>query len=234
MRVAKLALAAWLALFLLSCATTKEEDRQKAQAHYKIGVSHLNSGNIQPAYVEFQMALSLDRENKEIHNALGYVYQQLSDLKAAEEHYQTAVRIDPSYSDAHNNLCYLYYQLRQWDKAIASCGKALQNPIYATPEKAYYNMARAYYRKGSYDEAIKAYSNALKRFPGLYLAHYGLALSYNAKGEYGTAAEAMAEGLKLDPAIKGDRGKAEEVFLKRKARGEETEDIGDYLEILKY
>lgn len=219
---------------LVSCATTGKEERQDAQVHYKLGVSHLQSGNIQPAYVEFQKALSLDPNNKEIHNALGYVYQQLSDEKAAEKHYLKAVRIDPSFSDAHNNLCYLYYQLEQWDKAIESCRAALENPIYATPEKAYYNMARAYYRSKDYDAAIKAFDDATKRMPSLYLAHYGMALCYNAKGQYGMAAEAMEKGLKLDPQIQGNRDRAEDVFLKRKKMGEDERDIRDYLEILKY
>lgn len=228
------ALVVVLTVVLMSCATISEENKQKAQAHFKIGVSHLDSGNIQPAYVEFQTALSLDPNNKEIHNALGAVYLRLSDLRAAEEEFQNAVRIDPSYSDAHNNLCYVYYQLRQWDKAIESCKVALENPLYVTPEKAFYNLARAYYRRGNYDGAIKAYDDALKRFPGLYLAYYGLALCYNAKEQYGMAAEALDEGIRLDPVLKGDRERAEEVFQKRKGRGEEPQDIRDLIEILKY
>jgi type IV pilus assembly protein PilF len=233
MLISRLALVVML-VALVSCATTSKEDMQKAQAHYKLGVSHLNSGKIQPAYVEFQTALSLDPNNKAIHNGLGTVYLQLSDLEAAEEYYQNAVRIDPSFSDAHNNLCYVYYQLRQWGKAIESCKNALKNPLYVTAEKAYYNMARAYYRNKNYDAAIGAYNDAAKRFPGLYLAYYGIALCYNAKGQYGLAAEAMEQGLKFDPQIKGNRDKAEDVFLERKEMGEDEGDIRDYLEILKY
>jgi Tfp pilus assembly protein PilF len=219
---------------VVSCATTSKEDIQQAQAHYKLGVSHLNSGNVQPAFVEFQTALSLDPDNKEIHNALGTVYLRLADLNAAEEHFLKATMIDPKYSDAYNNLCYVHYQTRQLQRAVGNCEKALENPLYATPEKAFYNMARAHYRLGNHAEAIEAYQEALKRFPGLYLAYYGLALSYNAKGDYGMAAEAMEEALRLDPSIRGDRSKAEEVLMTRQKRGENPADIRDFLEILKY
>ncbi|MGD8352385.1 MAG: tetratricopeptide repeat protein, partial [Nitrospirota bacterium] len=161
-------------------------------------------------------------------------YRRLADMNAAEEHFLKATMIDPQYSDALNNLCVVNYETRQFKRAVENCKKALENPLYATADKAYFNMARAHYRLGNYDEAIEAYQEALKRFPELYLAYYGLALSYNAKGEYGMAAEAMEEALRLDPSIRGDRSKAEEVLMTRQKRGENPADIRDFLEILKY
>jgi type IV pilus assembly protein PilF len=227
-----------LLVVVCSCATTTSvEDVKKAQAHYKLGVSQLTSGNIQPAFVEFQTALTFDPNNKEIHNALGNVYLRLTDLGAAEEHFQNATRIDPKYSDAHNNLCYVYYRLKQWDKAAASCTKALANPLYATPEKAFYNLGRVHYRNRNYDEAIKAYENALKRMPEMpnrHLLHYGIALCYNAKRDYGSASEAMTQAITLDPAFRGDSEKALAEFSETKGDTAEAEDIRDYIEILKY
>jgi Tfp pilus assembly protein PilF len=213
-------------IVLVSCATAKVGNVNKARAHYKLGVSHLSSGNIQPAYVEFQTALQLDPKNKEIYNALGNVYLSLSDPQAAVKQFQKAIKLDHKYSDAHNNLCYTYYLLGQWDRAIASCKGALSNPLYVTAEKAYYNLGRIYYRKGDYDEAMKAYDDSLKRMPGLYLAYYGIALSHNAKRQYGKAAESMMKGIKLDPSFRGDIEKAEKEFASRMDR--------DYIEILKY
>jgi Tfp pilus assembly protein PilF len=212
-------------IVLFSCATTtKVGDVNKAQAHYKLGVSHLSSGNIQPAYVEFQTALQLDPKNKEVYNALGNVYLSLSDPQAAVEQFKKAIKLEPKYSDAHNNLCYTYYLLGQWDMAISSCKDALSNPLYVTAEKAYYNLGRIYYRKGSYDEAIKAYDDSLKRMPGLYLAYYGIALSHNAKKQYGKAADSMMKGIE----------KAEKEFASRTGNADEMRDYRDYIEILKY
>jgi type IV pilus biogenesis/stability protein PilW len=220
---------------LVSCATTKKvDDVNKAQAHYKLGVSHLSSGNIQSAYVEFQTALQFDPKNKEIYNALGNVYLSLSNQQAAEEQFRNAIKIDPKFSDAHNNLCYTYYLLGQWDRAIASCKDALSNPLYVTAEKAYYNLGRIYYRKGDYDDAIKAYNESLKRMPRLYLAYYGIALSHNAKKQYGMAANAMMQGVELDPSCKGDIEKAENEFASRTGSQDEMRDFRDYLDILKY
>ncbi len=231
-------LRAFLGVFLIvlvSCATTnKVDDVNKAQAHYKLGVSHLSSGSLQPAFVEFQTALQFDPKNKDIYNALGNVYLSLADPQAAKEQFQEAIKLDPKYSDAHNNLCYTYYLLGQWDNAIASCKDALSNPLYVTAEKAYYNLGRIYYRKGDYDNAIKAYNDSLKRLPRLYFAYYGIALSHNAKEQYGKAADAMMKGIKLDPLIRGDIEKAEREFASRTGSADEMKDYRDYIEILKY
>jgi type IV pilus assembly protein PilF len=218
----------------VSCATTSKKDIQQAQAHYKMGVSHYAGGNIQAAFVEFQTALNLDPDNKDVHNYLGVVYRRLGDLNAAEEHFLKATAIDPEYSDALNNLCLVNYETRQYERAVDNCKKALENPLYASPDKAFYNMARAHYRLGNFDAAIDAYQEALKRVPGLYPAYYGLALCYNAKEEYGMAAEALGEAMRLDPSIRGDRSKAEEVFMTRKNKGENPADVKDLLEILNY
>lgn len=223
-----------LCLALVSCATTGASDKKQSDAHFKLGVSHLNESSIQPAFVEFQKALQFDKNNKDAHNALGTVYLQLEDLPMAEKEFDAAGRIDSTFSDAFNNLCYVQYRLKKWDAAISNCKKALSNPIYLTPEKSFYSLGRVYYRMGNYDEAIDAYGDAIKRLPGLYLAYYGMALSYNAKGEYGKASESMTRGLVLDPRFTGDRDRAEQAFSVRTGDADEDKDYRDFLEILKY
>jgi len=223
-----------LCMALVSCATTHVKDKKQAEAHFKLGVSQLEGGNIQPAYVEFQKALKFDNKNKQVHNALGTVYLQLEDLQSAEGEFQTAGRLDSKYSEAFNNLCYVDYVMKKYDDAIVNCKKAISNPIYETPEKSYYNLGRTYYRMGKYDDAIHNYTEAIKRMPVLHLAYYGLALSYNRKGEYGKAAEAMGRAITLDPRFNGDTDKAEQAFSRADAMGDDIKDIQDYLEILKY
>lgn len=217
---------------LFSCASVQKVE--EARAHYKMGVSHLNVGNIQTAFVEFQKALELDPDNKEVHNAVGVVYLQLFDLEKAKQSFLNAVKVESNYSEAHNNLCFVYYRTKRFKKAIKSCKKALQNPLYVTPEKAFYNLGRSYYKLGRYNEAVDAFTDAIRRLPGLYPAYYSLALAYNAKQMYGNAASAIAKAIELDPRFRGDAGKAEEEFKKQAAEAQERRDLQDFLEILKY
>lgn len=226
-----------LAAALLSCASA--ERVRNAEAHYKLGNSHLVVGDNQAAFVEFQKALELDPRNAAVHNAIGVVYLNLSDYRKARQYFREAVDLDSSYSDAYNNLCYADYNLKMWQEAVKSCLKALENPLYLTAEKAYYNLGRAYYRMGEYVKAEQAYQSAVKRFPrgdpNLSLAYYGLALIYNARDMYGEAASAMARAVELDPAFRGDIGRAEESFRTQNTRDpDQQKDLRDYLEILKY
>ncbi len=224
-------------VFLFSCATVSIEDAQKATAHYKLGVSHLNENNIQPAFIEFQKAYELNPEDKEVLNAIGIIYLlKFEDYPKAIELFKKAVKVDGDFSEAYNNLGFAYEKSRMFNEAIASYRKALSNVLYRTPEKAYYNLGVLYYKIGKYDEAIEAHKDALRRASDLYLSYYALALCYNAKGNYGDASVAITKAIELDPLYKGNRSKAVGDLKQRKikAAGDEEKNIGDYLEILKY
>ncbi len=227
----KAVLALVLVAALSSCGGKKAV---QAQAHFKLGVSYLSDGSLQPAFVEFQKAADLDPDNKEVQNAIGVVYLRLQDYRNSEEAFKRATNIDSDYSEAYNNLCFLYNTGRQWKKAVEQCKKALKNPIYATPEKAFYNMGQAYYRLGMHDEAIEAYNDALRRAPVFYMAYYGLALAHNAKGEYGQASTEITRGIELDPRFGGNRAKAEAGFKAEQAGAGEPKDFKDLIEILNY
>lgn len=217
----------------MSCAGSSKR-RNEAEARFKLGVSHLMSGNSQAAFLKFQEALKLDPDNKEIHNGLGNVYIQLKEFGNAEKAFLKAVELDRNYSEAYNNLCYVYYITAEYERAVRNCRKALENPLYPTPEKAFYNTGRSQYRLGDFDGAVESFTNAVKRFPNFYQAYYGLALAYNAVKKYGKAATAMGDAIGFDPRFFGDRAKAEREFNRLKAQGGDIKDLEDYIDILHY
>ncbi|NOY65088.1 MAG: tetratricopeptide repeat protein [Nitrospirae bacterium] len=127
--------------------------------------------------------------------------------------------------------------MKRYGEAEKALKKALENPLYKSPHKAFTNLGRVYYRVGKFAEAERAYKSALKRVPDFFMAYYGLALTYNAMGRYGDAAEALTEAIKMDPAFKGDFEKAKEYFMKIQLKTIDRDTIQDYndlLEILHY
>ena len=226
-----------IALFS-SCATTAtENDIQKANAHYQLGMSYLNDNNMQPAFVEFQKALEFNPNDKDIHNTIGIIYlTKLQDYPKAIKHFQEALKIDKTFSEAANNLGSAYASMGKFNDAIESYKMALTNPQYKNAAMALINMGMVYYKLSKYDEAINAYKEALKRFSDIYQPYYGLALCYNAKGQYSDASAAMMRAIDLDPLYKGNKEKAIEDLKeqKLKAKGDPEKDISDYLDILKY
>jgi Tfp pilus assembly protein PilF len=228
-------LVALLALVLLSCATS--DKKNEAEAHYKLGVSQLMAGNTQAAYVRFHESLLLDPTNPEVYNALGSVHLQLEEHEKATENFRKAVNLRKDYSEAYNNLCYVSYLTGEYREAIGSCERALENPLYMTPEKSFYTMGRCYYRLGEYENAVTAYNSAVKRLSNFSPGYYGLALAYNAMQKFGEAAGAMGTAIGFDSRFEGDKEKALKFFVNETARTRdplELRDNQDLVEILHY
>ncbi len=150
---------------------------KRSNAHYMLGTTYINQNRLQDAFLAFQKSLNENPENKDALNMLGYVYFMLGEYNQALETYQKAILIDPNFSEAYNNMALTYNAMKKWDDSIASCNKALENPLYVTPEFALNNMGQAYMMKGDYDAAIQTLKKALMRRP-IPQASYNLALTY--------------------------------------------------------
>lgn len=232
--------AACLVLFafclLASCATVTPEQEKEAEFYYKMGLSFLNEGQLQMAFVQFQKALQLDPENKETLNNLGLIYLRWEDPEKAKEFFTNAIKKDDRFSDAYNNLGVTCRELGQWQEAVDAFKAALSDPLYKFPELALYNLGATYYRAGQFDLAVENYKDSLKRSPSFPLPYYGLATAYNKMGRYGDAAAVLNRAIEIDNAYKGDRKKFVNDVRQRllTAKGAVERDLKDYLEIMRY
>lgn len=223
-------------LFLTGCATSSSERSKDAELHYQMGISYLSQGQVQAAYVQLQKALQLAPSNKDILNSIGLVHLQLEEYDRAVEFFQRAVSLDPAFSEGYNNLGVAFMKLRRWEDAKTAFRKAIANPLYQTPEMAYYSLGMSHYRTAQYDEAIVSFKNALRRAPTFPLPYYGLSLALNRQGRYGDAGLAFGRALEADPVFKGDRKRFAEDMKQRvlSLEPEEEADLKDYLDIMKY
>lgn len=222
---------------LNGCAPSVEVAPQKqADYHNKMGMAYLNEGKIQFAFVEFQKAVQIEPNNKEIVYNLGIVYLQLEDNENAKQYFLKAVKLDPKFADAYNNLGVTYMQLGQWRDAVGAFQKALANLLYRTPEKAFYSMGMSYYRLGEYEKAVDAFKDSIRRDNTFVFSYYGMALAYNKLERLGDAAEIMDRAILADPNYQGNRDKKVADMKERlyTAKGEEEQDLRDWLEIMQY
>jgi Tfp pilus assembly protein PilF len=223
-------------LFLSGCAVGQISDKKESDFYYKMGLSYLNEGNIQMAYVQLQKAYQINPDNKEILNSLGLVYLQLEDINNARNMFLKAVTIDPEYSDAYHNLGVTYMSKGLYKEAIDVFNKALANPVYLTPEKTFYLLGLSYYRLKQYEFAVNAYKDSIKRSPSFPLPYYGLALAFNKMGKLEDASNAINLAIEKDPLYKGNKSIFIDI-LKQKllsAKGDEERDLRDFLDIIHY
>jgi len=225
-------------ILAVACSTTSSSQKHKeADVHYQLGLSYMKEGQYQDAFVEFQKSIDIYPDDRRVLNALGLIYMKFEELDKSEEVFKEALDIDPEFSEAANNLGVVYSRKKDWKSAIIYFERALQNPLYPSPERAFYNLATAHYRLHDFMMALKYFKDALRRAPKFFPAYYGMALCYNALEDYGEASTALTMGIEIDPEIEGKKQKAAKVFNSRmvlSVDNEEREDYRSLIEILHY
>jgi tetratricopeptide (TPR) repeat protein len=83
---------------------------------------------------------------------------------------------------AFNNRGNAYLGLRDYERAIADYGRAIEIDPQHAP--AFYGRGNAYQRKGRYDRAIKDYDRAIEIVPSNAAAFFGRGRAYQDKARY--------------------------------------------------
>jgi Tfp pilus assembly protein PilF len=145
---------------LLAGCATSEEALKKSEGYYQEGVASL-SGDRQKAFVSFQKSVQLNPNNKESWYALGHIYTSQGKLTQAEKSFKAAIAIDETFSEAYNYLGQVLVSQNRWEEAIKVYRQALSNPLYATPDKARFNLGMALVHEGKLQLAMEMFEDAL-------------------------------------------------------------------------
>lgn len=156
---------------------TEDRPDTLAETNVKLGIGYMQQGQPDLALGKLQRALELDPNLASGHNAIAILYEQLGRLDTAEKHYRRAVSLAPQDSAAHNNYgTFLCGRRNQLDKAEQEFLKALENPLYTTPELAYENAGLCAQRKPDPVKAEQYFRKALELNPTLPVSLYQMAL----------------------------------------------------------
>ena len=189
-------------LLLVGCASKPEIDpRRAAETQYQLGAAYFNAGDFQRALPEFAKAVELNPSEALYHDALGTALMYNRHLDAAITQFQEALRIDPKFSEAKNNLGTAYLLKGDLDQARATFEEVLKDPFYATPQFAYFNLAKIYEREGKTEEAIAEYKRALDIDRDYVDAHNSLGILYLRQKETDLAIEQFTEATRLNPQV---------------------------------
>lgn len=132
------------------------------------------SKTLRLAVAHAEKAVSIDNASPHILWALGYSYLFQKEYQQAIDALEKAIHIAPSYADAYGLLALINNNLGRYEQAEEQIRRAMDiNPIYTFDYP--YNLGRALYGTGRYEEAIEALSQAIERnetglMPRLFLA----------------------------------------------------------------
>lgn len=130
-------------LLLNACGANIETKRIAANNaainKLQLGIAYMLRGQNDMALEPLQQALKINPNYADAHNAIAVLYERLGKNDEAKKHYEKSLEIKPNYYDAHNNYGQFLCKNDEFAQANIHFLKAIENPVYKTPEVAYTN-----------------------------------------------------------------------------------------------
>lgn len=136
-----------------------------AETNVRLGLGYMQKGNYDIALRKIRKALEIDSNNVNGHYAIALLYERLDRPKLAEEHYRRTIELNPQYSEAQNAYGVFLCRHERYDEANPHFEKALQNPLYRTPQIVYVNGGICASKNGKYELAEDYLRKGLQRNP---------------------------------------------------------------------
>ncbi len=195
-----------VALVATGCAHTNEQARSEAAFYTKLGISNLVSQNCTEALRYLLEAEKRNGDDAELQNSLGLAYYCKEEHFLAIEAYKKAVALKPDFSEAWNNLGAAFATVGQYDNALTAFDKALENLLYATPERAWLNKGDALAARFDSQNAAAAYDKAISLAMPKPQSRDVVCVAYNRQGalhmrdkRYHLAVRSLGNAVKLCP-----------------------------------
>lgn len=113
--------------------------RYRADLHTQLGAAYYSRGQLGVALQELNEALQADSSYAPAYNVRGLVYMALLEDDQARKNFERALSLSPADSDTQNNYGWFLCQRGRAKESIAHFLAALKDPLYPTPDKAYFN-----------------------------------------------------------------------------------------------
>lgn len=184
-----------LAALLTACAAPQSSsDRPETRAtgdsnisarlHTELGASYYSRGQYAVALQELRVALEADSDYAPAYSILGLVHAELREDKQAEAHFKRSIELSPNFSEAHNNFGLFLCQRGRVAEALQHFEMALNNSLYATPDKALANAGNCALEKNDLAQAELYFARALKRVSNQATALLGMAEVHYRQGRW--------------------------------------------------
>lgn len=172
-RLRQLALGV-LALAVVGCVPSRSGPEPRsledaAQYNTQLGFNYLRAGNLSEAKVKIERALEQNPRHAMAHVAAGLLYDQLGEARKADVHFSRAVALEGDNPEILNNYAVFLCRNEQAEKGQRYFLKAATNPLYRTPEAAYFNAGTCARSGGDLEQAEQHFRRALDirpDFPG--------------------------------------------------------------------
>ncbi len=186
-----------LAALLLTagCSLFGPKDSEQADLYLRLGIAHIENGNLPYALRELLKAEEYDAGNPLIQNNLGLIYFLRERFELSEKHFRKAVELMPSFTEAKNNLARTLIEQEKYAEAEKLLNEVLNDLTYASFDKAFVNQGLLYFNKKDYRKSSSSFIKAIEIQPDSCIANSYLGRSYFELKEYSMATIALDKAI---------------------------------------
>lgn len=147
---------------LLACSSAPQQDtgrpqspKEAAALNAQLALAYLDEGKLAVARDQIERALAQDASNLSVQKSAALVYERLKDDEKTLKHYRAAQRLAPDDPDLLNNYGAYLCRKGQTAEGEALLLRAVNDPVYETPELGYTNLSVCLRSAGRAEEADK-------------------------------------------------------------------------------
>jgi type IV pilus assembly protein PilF len=133
-----------LALLLSACVVVGPEvsnEEAASDINVELGIGYLQQENFILASEKLERALKYNPDSVKANYVYAILQERLDQTEKAEYHYERATSLDHNNSEAANNYGAFLCRNQRESESVKYFLRALDNPLYETPEYAYTNAA---------------------------------------------------------------------------------------------
>jgi type IV pilus assembly protein PilF len=169
------------ALLVAGCTTSKKAPEQKtsgftqissagaatqrARTFTELAAAYYDRAQYKIALDELRKAIAAESDYGPAYNVYGLVYMELGEDKLADDSFRRAIDLNRLDSNARTNYGWFLCTRGQYEAGQAQFTEALNNPLYAQPERAMINAGLCAEKKGDMSQAEQYMLKALKLQP---------------------------------------------------------------------
>ena len=137
------------------------DDEAASNVNVELGIGYLRQSNFELASEKLLKALQYNPDNVKANYTYAILQDRLGQKELAERHYEIATRLDPKNPEAANNYGAFLCRNNRERESEKYFLRALDNPLYKTPEFAYTNAAICLLKINERDDAMEYLRKAL-------------------------------------------------------------------------
>ena len=132
---------------------TVADPQSRAKIHTELGALYFQAGSAAIALEHLAMALQIDSRHYPANSVRGLVYASLREYGKAESDFARALSLAPNDPEVNNNYGWFLCDTGKERQSIQYFERALRDPLYETPDRAYTNAGNCLLKAGDLDQA---------------------------------------------------------------------------------